>query len=602
MANSTTGGLTLSGSGNLTLSGSNTYLGATTVSGGTLTAGVASLAGSYGAFGLNSALVLANSAGVVVNLAGYNTQIGSLTGGGPAGGNVVLGAATLTVGGDNTSPPAYAGVISGSGGLTKIGSGLLILTGSNTYSGGTSINAGTLQIGAGGATGSIVNASTGSVSVASQALLAFYRSDNYGGSFASTIGGQGGVLLSGGSLTLTAYNSYTGGTTVNAGTLQTSAGSTATGAIGDSTSIAVNNGGVIAVGGNNSFVGSAISPSNTIQINSGGAIVNSGSSSNHLDALVLNGGTLSAVMANSSSGNWSFDQGVSTPGNALTSFISGGNAILYQVGGTVFNVGSGDTLTVSAVLAHLTGVSDTGLIKSGPGTLTLTGSNTYAGGTTVGGGTLVVNGALGNTAVSVGTGALMTVGAAGTVGNGGVTVGAGTLNVAGTLGTGAVNINGGALLTGAGTIGGPVTVASGLSAPAQGAINLVDGTIDTLTLTNTGTALTLGVNSGTAAMDFDISGSTTADVLALTGSLNVAEPTVINFTETGATIATGTYNLITSKAIETGSGAFQLGTVFTATGSTTSLASLGLTGSLTTSGGTEQLIIGYGYSAQRLVA
>ena len=145
------GALTKIGSGSLTLYGNNTYSGETYVGAGTLTAGVASAANVSGAFGLNSALVLANSAGVWLNLNNYNTQIGSLAGGGGNGGNVKLGTATLTIGGDNTSPNPYAGVISGSGGLTKIGSGTLSLSGSDTYSGATTVSGGTLLAGEAGA-------------------------------------------------------------------------------------------------------------------------------------------------------------------------------------------------------------------------------------------------------------------------------------------------------------------------------------------------------------------------------------------------------------------------------------------------------------------
>ena len=49
----------------------------------------------------------------------------------------------------------YGGVISGTGSLTKSGTGTLTLTGDNTYTGGTTISAGTLQIGNGGTTGSV---------------------------------------------------------------------------------------------------------------------------------------------------------------------------------------------------------------------------------------------------------------------------------------------------------------------------------------------------------------------------------------------------------------------------------------------------------------
>ncbi len=145
---STGGGLTKLGANNLTLSGANTYTGATTVTGGSLIAGVASVANVSGAFGNNSAVSLANTAGVSLDITGFNTQIGSLSGGGATGGNVTLGAATLTIAGNNASPVTYAGVISssGAGGLTKTGTGTQILSGDNTYTGATTVSNGILRV------------------------------------------------------------------------------------------------------------------------------------------------------------------------------------------------------------------------------------------------------------------------------------------------------------------------------------------------------------------------------------------------------------------------------------------------------------------------
>jgi autotransporter-associated beta strand protein len=162
------GGITKTGAQMVTLSGANTYTGETTVSAGILKAGVASVANVSGAFGNNSAVTLANASGAALDITGFNTQIGSLTGGGASGGNVTLGAATLTVGGNNTSPAAYAGVISGTGGgVTKIGTGIQIFSAANTYTGATTVSAGSLFLNntTGSATGS------GTVSVQSGGTL-----------------------------------------------------------------------------------------------------------------------------------------------------------------------------------------------------------------------------------------------------------------------------------------------------------------------------------------------------------------------------------------------------------------------------------------------
>ena len=158
------GGLTKLGAGNLLLTGANTYNGPTVVNAGTLQAGVDSVAGASGAFGINSAVTLANVSGATLDLNGYATQIGSLSGGGTTGGNVTLGGATLTVGGNNASPAAFAGAISGTGGLVKVGTGTLTLSGANPYSGTTNVNAGTLLVnGTHSGTGLVTVQNSGSV-------------------------------------------------------------------------------------------------------------------------------------------------------------------------------------------------------------------------------------------------------------------------------------------------------------------------------------------------------------------------------------------------------------------------------------------------------
>jgi autotransporter-associated beta strand protein len=152
--------LTKVGTGTQILRGASSYSGATTINDGVLQAGSAATT----AFGNLSAVTLANTAGAALDLNSINQTIGSLAGGGLTGGNVTLGSAILTAGGDNTST-TYDGVISGTGGgFTKEGTGSLTLTGANTYTGPTDVNAGTL----------VVNGSLdiGAVTVLSGATLA----------------------------------------------------------------------------------------------------------------------------------------------------------------------------------------------------------------------------------------------------------------------------------------------------------------------------------------------------------------------------------------------------------------------------------------------
>ena len=127
------GGLTKIGPGTLILSGTSSYTGETHVNAGTLQAGAA------GAFSSASAFTVAS--GATLDLGGFDQTLGSLAG----AGSVTLGAATLTTGGDNSST-IFSGTISGSGGLTKTGSGTLRLTGISTYTGATIINGGTLDV------------------------------------------------------------------------------------------------------------------------------------------------------------------------------------------------------------------------------------------------------------------------------------------------------------------------------------------------------------------------------------------------------------------------------------------------------------------------
>src|SRR3972149_3351865 len=145
-------GLTKTTSGTLVLSSANTYDGATTINGGTL-----QLSGE-GSLPNTTSVILADVAGATLDLNGKEQTISGLYGGGDIGGWVELGdGGQLTVNNDYSNT-FYGRITNLAGGkLVKEGSGTLILSGANTYTGTTTISSGVLEL-----------APTGRISTASE--------------------------------------------------------------------------------------------------------------------------------------------------------------------------------------------------------------------------------------------------------------------------------------------------------------------------------------------------------------------------------------------------------------------------------------------------
>jgi autotransporter-associated beta strand protein len=177
-----TGGITKRGSGKLTISNSNSYTGATTVEAGTLSVATVSDSGVAGALGSGSTVVLNGGTLEFTGTTGSTNRAVSL---GSSNGTVSVSAANGVL--------TLSSAAVGAGGLTKTGNGTLVLSETNTYNGGTTVSAGTLQVGMGGATGSL----TGAASIASGAKLSLYRSNSSGITVGNVVSGSGTVELRG---------------------------------------------------------------------------------------------------------------------------------------------------------------------------------------------------------------------------------------------------------------------------------------------------------------------------------------------------------------------------------------------------------------------
>jgi fibronectin-binding autotransporter adhesin len=230
-------------------------------------------------------------------------------------------AVTVSAAGDYTFSGA---AITGSGALTKSGSGKLTLANDNTFTGGTAVGTGTLQIGNGGATGSLVG------NIANNSAVVFNRS--VPSTFAGVLSGIGTLTQAGaGKLTLAANNTFTGGTWVNPGTtVQIGAGLNAGSAgVGP---IQVQTGGSLVFFRNDG-------PAFANPISGGGAITFKGPGSTSAGS---SQGSFTLTGSNTFSGTVTLDQARLSPGNAyalgsVSSYVVPVNSTVWpNIAGAVF--------------------------------------------------------------------------------------------------------------------------------------------------------------------------------------------------------------------------------------------------------------------------
>lgn len=261
------------------------------------------------------------------------------------------GAAPVIRVGDGSSAGAgmiatIGNVLAGSGGLVKADLGTLVLTGANTYVGGTTINAGTLQLGDGGASGSITG------DLVDNGVLAFNRSD--AAKFDGAISGAGTLLQQGsGTTILTNANSYSGGTTIASGTLQLGGGGTGgsiNGNVDNRSALAFNRSDVVTFDGT---------------ISGNGSLMQDGS------------GTLVLAGANTYTGGTQVNAGtLQGDTRSLQGNITDNAALVFAQ--------DADGAFAGSISGHGT------LTKAGTGTLLFNANNAFAGNTVVQTGTLTV--------------------------------------------------------------------------------------------------------------------------------------------------------------------------------------------------------------------
>jgi autotransporter-associated beta strand protein len=330
-------GLTKSGTGTLTLSGPNSYTGGTIVSAGQLVGTTASLQGA-----------ITNNASVAF---------------------------------DQATTGNYSSLMSGSGSLTKLGVGKVMITGSNSYSGGTTITGGTVEVSAGGsAGGSAAGLGTGTVSIASGGQVTYYLSTASSHAIANAFSLSGGTLYS-----EDGFNNFAGLVTLASGASTISSRYedtiTLSGGLAGSGDVLLTQAGGLG-DGPTYVLPSAGSNTGTVRV--------SGSSNGRTTKLqVANVNALQSATLDMAAGDLGTVEFTVAGTNTYSlGGLQGARSLAF--GGNSLSVGGNNQSTTYSGTLSGSGL----LTKVGNGTLTLSGSNSTSGGTTVSAGGLRLNGSI----------------------------------------------------------------------------------------------------------------------------------------------------------------------------------------------------------------